>query len=373
MPGRRRRRFGNVRKLPSGRYQATYLDPEGSRRAAPETFRTQGDADRWLALKEAELLRGEWRNPDDQKESLRAFGTRWIRERPGLRPRTQDLYTWLFNRHIDPHLGHVALGDIDAARVRSWRTKLLDSGVSATMTAKAYRLLRAILMTAVDDGIIARNPCRIRGAGSEPTTERPVLSVDQVFALAALMPEPYGLLVLVTTFGSLRWGEVTALRRCDVDPASGTIWVRSAFGRRYSGQIDRGAPKSRAGLRTLVLPRPIAELLDAHMRERVGKAQESLIFTGDQGGPLHRGNFNKRVKWAEKVKKIGAEGLHFHDLRHTGNTLAAMTGASLRDLMSRMGHDSMRAALIYQHRTQGADKKIADAMEALIDESEHGF
>jgi hypothetical protein len=70
------------------------------------------------------------------------------------------------------------------------------------------------------------------------------------------------------------------------------------------------------------------------------------------------------------VKKIGAEGLHFHDLRHTGNTLAAMTGASLRALMSRMGHDSMRAALIYQHRTQGADKKIADAMEALLAERE---
>jgi integrase len=59
-------------------------------------------------------------------------------------------------------------------------------------------------------------------------------------------------------------------------------------------------------------------------------------------------------------------GLHFHDLRHTGNTFAAMTGASIRDLMTRMGHDSMRAALIYQHKTQGADRKIAGAMEELI-------
>jgi hypothetical protein len=66
------------------------------------------------------------------------------------------------------------------------------------------------------------------------------------------------------------------------------------------------------------------------------------------------------------VKKTGAEGLHFHDLRHTGNTLAAMTGAPPRALMSRIGHDSMRAALIRQHRTQGADKKIANAMEALL-------
>lgn len=67
-------------------------------------------------------------------------------------------------RHIEPHLGRVALGDLTPARVRRWRTDLLNDGISATMVAKAYRLLRAILMTAVDDGTIARNPCRIRGA-----------------------------------------------------------------------------------------------------------------------------------------------------------------------------------------------------------------
>ena len=56
--------------------------------------------------------------------------------------------------------------------------------------------------------------------------------------------------------------------------------------------------------------------------------------------------------WTEAVAKVGAPGLHFHDLRHTGNMLAANAGASTRDLMARMGHDSMRAALIYQHATR---------------------
>jgi integrase len=262
----------------------------------------------------------------------------------------------------------VMLGDLDAARVRRWRAQLLDSGVSPTMTAKAYRLLRAVLMTAVDDGTIARNPCRIRGAGSEPTGERPVLSIAQVYDLAARMPEgtPYGLLVLVATFGSLTWGEVTALRRADVDESHEVVRVRSAFSRRCSGEIVRGQPKSRASVRAVVLPRPVMELLAAHLSEHVHADPDTLVFTGDKGGPMHRGNFNKRVKWVENVAAVGAPGLHFHDLRHTGNTFAAMTGASLRDLMTRMGHDSMRAALIYQHNTQGADRKIADAMEALI-------
>ena len=69
---------------------------------------------------------------------------------------------------------------------------------------------------------------------------------------------------------------------------------------------------------------------------------------------------------------VGATGLYFHDLRHSGNLLAAASGASLRDLMNRMGHDSMRAALIYQHATQKADRKIAQALEHLLGDHAEG-
>ncbi|MFI6741993.1 hypothetical protein ACIBI9_54585 [Nonomuraea sp. NPDC050451] len=69
--------------------------------------------------------------------------------------------------------------------IRQWRADLLGKGVSVSMAAKAYRLRRAVLMTAAeDDRIISRNPCRIRGAGDEHAEERPVLSVGQVFELA---------------------------------------------------------------------------------------------------------------------------------------------------------------------------------------------
>ncbi|MCW2610661.1 MAG: site-specific integrase, partial [Cryptosporangiaceae bacterium] len=59
------------------------------------------------------------------------------------------------------------------------------------------------------------------------------------------------------------------------------------------------------------------------------------------------------------MKALGAQGLRFHDLRHTGNTLAAATGASTKELMARMGHASMRAALIYQHASADRDADIA--------------
>jgi integrase len=181
--------------------------------------------------------------------------------------------------------------------------------------------------------------------------------VDQVVTLAASMPAPADLLVLVTTFGSLRWGKVTALRRRDVDLSAGMVDVRGALAERSTGELLRGLPKSRAGLRSVSLPASVFELLAAHVAATMPSSDpDSLVFVGEKGGPLRRSNFNRQVRWPERVAAIGVPGLHFHDLRHSGNHLAASSGASLRDLMNRMGHDSMRAALIYQHaQRQGTD------------------
>jgi Phage integrase family len=93
---------------------------------------------------------------------------------------------------------------------------------------------------------------------------------------------------------------------------------------------------------------------------------EELIFTGAKGAPLRSGNFGRAVKWTKTVASVGLAGFHFHDLRHTGNTLAAASGASTRELMHRMGHATMRAALIYQHATSERDREIASAMDRRI-------
>jgi integrase len=119
----------------------------------------------------------------------------------------------------------VTIADIKEARVRSWRKKLLDSGVSTVTTAKAYRLLKATLYTAVDDGIIRRNPCRIKGAGQEQSAERPVLTIAEVYDLAAAIDQRYRALVLLGTFASLRWAELAALRPIDFDLDACTIRV----------------------------------------------------------------------------------------------------------------------------------------------------
>jgi integrase len=358
-----RRRFGTVRRLTSGRFQASFIGPDGQRRNAPETFATKGDAGRWLTMIESAMIGGTWIDLERGKLSFQEYGQRWIEQRPGLRPRTVDLYRWLFGRYLRPQLGRIRLIDLNPQQVRQWRHELLSGGVSESMAAKAYRLLRAVLNTAVDDGLIAKNPCQIKGGGTESPAERPTISASQALDLADRMPDQYRMLVLLAVFGSLRWGEVTALRRSDVDTERGTVTVRGALSERSTGEMVLGPPKSAAGLRTVMLPAPVAEQLRVHLDAHVAVGDQAWIFSGTAGQPLRRSNFNKLVGWSEVVQQMGLRGLHFHDLRHTGNHLAAQTpGATLRDLMVRMGHGSMRAALIYQHASRDADRHIAESL-----------
>jgi integrase len=358
------RRFGKIRRLPSGRYQASYLGPDGIRRPAPDTFERKGDADRWLSDIEADLRRGDWIDPDDGRQLLRDFAVPWVAERAGLRPKTRQLYEGLVRLHIAPTLGSYALADITPARVRTWRAGLVDSGVGAVTVAKAYRLLRTIMETAVEDRLIRANPCQIKGAAVERSPERPTLTVAEVYALADAMPARYRLLILLATFCSLRFGELAALTRADVDSGEGWVSIRRAVVEMANGSLVTGAPKTAAGRRVVAIPSALLGDVDEHLTTFVDDGPAALMFPGPKRGPLRRSNFQKH--WAAAVAATGLNGIHFHDLRHTGNTLTAQSGATMADLMARMGHTSTRAAQIYLHTTSRRDRKVADSLNALL-------
>jgi site-specific recombinase XerC len=107
-------------------------------------------------------------------------------------------------------------------------------------------------------------------------------------------------------------------------------------------------------------------VLRQHLADFVDEEPTAFVFTGPNGATIWRGNFNKLAKWPEKVQAVGVPGLHFHDLRHSGNTFAARTGVSMRELMARMGHNSAQAAMIYQHATAEADREIAKAVDSAV-------
>lgn len=359
----RKRRFGSVRRLPSGRWQARYRGPDGQMRAAPNTFPRSRDAEQWLTVIESEMLRGEWLDPWLSEVPLSDFGRRWIKDRH-VRPRTRDDYWGMFGNHIEPHLGSLAVGEIGTATVRSWRTTLLDGGMSVNRAAKVYRLLRAILGTAVDDGMLKRNPCRIKGADREQESSRPVASVPQVYALADAVPAHFRALILLGGFTSLRWSELVNLRRVNVDLQAGLVHVIHTLSERDGGELDHDSTtKSQAGVRSVALPELIVPDLRAHLASYSGPDLDAFVFLGERGGVLRRANFRRATNWYATVKQVGLpEGFHFHDLRHTGNQLAAEAGATTRELMRRMGHSTVRAAMRYQHSTDRRDRDIAAEM-----------
>jgi integrase len=372
----RKRRFGSIRKTELGEFQASYLGPDNRRHFAPYRFKRQRDADQWLVKVEARIVAGDWTDPERAKILLADYAAKWITERPGLRPRTVELYRWVLNKHIVPVLGGMQLGRISPADVRQWRAELVAGGTGKSTAAKAYRLLRAVLNTAVEpDNILTRNPCKVPGADKEQPAERPVLSVAQVFELADQVGDKakggnprYRMFVLLTAFASLRWGEVTALRQCDIAADASFVRITRAHVEIPGQGIVVGPPKSRAGVRTVIIPAAIRADLLAHLDEYVKAGNESLVFTGQQGRPLRRGNFRQIAPWTKIVADLGLAGLHFHDLRHAGNIWASKAGMSTKDLMARMGHDDMRAALVYQRATSDADQKIADKLSELVDQ-----
>ncbi len=117
------------------------------------------------------------------------------------------------------------------------------------------------------------------------------------------------------------------------------------------------------------MPKILKPDLVRHLKDFTRPGKTALLFDGPKGGPLRRSNFQEHWR---KATEAGVPDPHFHDLRHTGNTWAAETGATLRDLMDRMGHSTTRAALIYLHKTAGRDRKIADALSKLVEDARNG-
>lgn len=362
-----RRKFGNARKLPSGRFQARYAGPDGMTYTAPETFDTRTDAEAWLTLRQAELLTGDWTSPHRGKILLGVYAKQWLEDHD-VAPRTWDNYERLIRLHISPLIGHRELGEIDTETVRRWLTKMRKTGRGKATRADSYVVLRAILNTAKDDGRIRTNPCRVKGAAAYESDERPVASIPQVYDVANHVPARYRALVMTAAFTSLRWGELVGLRRADLDFDERVIRVRRKLMQRDSGELADGDPKSKAGRRTVSMPAFLVDELRTHLAEYVHEGARARVFTTPTGKELRRDNWHRDADWRTVLTNAGLpREFRFHDLRHTGNHLAAQSGANLKELMRRMGHSTVDAALVYLHATDERDREIADRLAGLVD------
>ncbi|KQW43020.1 hypothetical protein ASC77_22255 [Nocardioides sp. Root1257] len=392
-----RRGFGRIEKRSSGRYRAAYTGPDGLLHRAPTTFEAKIDAEAWLADRRREIINKTW-NPPTVEGAVRPkvrtltfeeYGRSWLTHRD-LKPRTRAHYESLFTTYLVPEFGSRRLHEITPAGIRSWHATVAPG--RPTTRAHAYGLLRTILGTATQDELIAANPAHIRGAGATKRKHKvEPLTLPRLATLVEAMPEKHRAMTLIAAFCGLRFGELTELRRKDVDLKQGVIHVRRAVVRVDPDEVPDplpreivrcdcrpgcliGPPKSDAGVRDVNVPPHLVPLIRDHINDHAGWGRDGLMFPSADGDHLApsslygRATTPKRIGWGFYKARVdaGVPSLRWHDLRHTGAVLAAQTGATLAELMARLGHSTPAAALRYQHAAKDRDKAIAEALSAMV-------
>ncbi|WP_293356016.1 site-specific integrase [Mycolicibacterium sp.] len=377
---RKRGAFGTAHKLPSGRYRAMYHGPDGRRYKAPTLFLTEKDARGWLALQQADIIKKVWTPPEAlaaetaparKALTFKGYADDWLRHRQvkgrPLKDRTREHYRDLLDDHILPTFGALPLASITGDDVRDWYQRLDPD--TPTLRAHCYGLLRTILGTAAANGKIAANPATITGAGSVKRvhTPRPA-SVYEVQAIAWEMPRRYRAMVMLAAWCALRFGELTELRRRDVllsapdDDPEGVVRIVRGVVRTEDG-FKSTTPKSDAGIRDVSVPPHIVPVLRGHLEQFVDDTPSALLFPADHGGHMAPATLYRHFYKARD--RVGRPDLRWHDLRHTGADLAAVTGATLADLMGRLGHSTPAAAMRYQHASQARDRELAAKLSKL--------
>lgn len=369
---RQRRTFGKILKMRSGRFQASYV-AEGERHLAPVTFYTKTDAAAWLDMRHAELLEHRWKPPAPPKPeetTLREYADRWLdtrRNRMGdpLKPRTKALYRGLLDGVILPELGDYPLPAITPDTIDDWHENLLPD--APTRRAHAYTLLHGIMKSAATSRrrLIDSNPCQVQHATK---VDRAGITVPataaELEAIAAAMPERFRLAVLIAGWAGLRFGELTELRRRDLDVTGkrpvlrvsrAVVWLK--------GKTIVQTPKSAAGTRILNLPASMRADIAEHLDKFTGPEPDALLFPALSGGHLNSSSLMKPYRKARAA--AGRPDLRWHDLRHTHGTLAARAGANLAENMARQGHSTVAASLRYQHAAAARDEEITDNLDRI--------
>lgn len=385
-----RRTFGRMRKRASGRWQAAYIGPDKELHSAPQTFTAKGDAEGWLNDERRLIERDEWTAPErrrrakfDKGMTLDAFAPVWlashrkISDGQPLKDRTREHYGKLLDSRILPRLGDLPMHALTEETVRDWLDALPATPVA---NAHAYALLSEILKSAAkkDKRI---QPVVIPGATRSKTThEAEPATLAELAVIVESMPPRHRLAILLMSWCALRFGEVTELRRKDVDVTGGRVHVRRAV---VLVEKERRVttPKSDAGARKVAIPPHLIPLVVAHLRDHTGPGREALLFAAASGGHLSQSTLNGKPSRRRSIKgrmvnesatgfckareAAGRPDLRLHDLRHTGAVLAAQTGATIAELMARLGHSTPAAAMRYQHAAEDRDREIAEKLSKM--------
>jgi integrase len=362
-----RRRFGYVRQLSSGRWQASYAGPDGVRYRAPHTFSTEAKADKWVRFEEALIETGQWdarrvaTTPLFGEFCEKYINTQTTRSGELLKPTTKHHYRTVLRVHLG-RFHDVPLHEIDTPAIREWWSESIADG-KLTSRSRAYKLLSATLGRAVEDGHISHNPCTIKGAHSAETGKEIVVpSAEELARIINCMNPRYKTMTMLIANSGLRFGEAAALERSDlsVSTLEGKIVFQISVNKTTAlidGEVFTQSPKSSASIRDVKLRAELTEPLEAHL-QATASTESPLLFPNASGGYVRNDVFTNSFRRA--LKKAGADpGITPHSLRHFAGSEYGRAGANVAELSKFLGDKSNSAVLRYLHTTDRGDTLLS--------------
>jgi integrase len=344
------------------RWQARYRDPGGVEKS--KTFTRKLDAQRWLDEVTADLVTGRYVDPRAGRVTLRTFAQRWL-ETQTFDESTREAVESRLRVHILPVLGDVELRNLRPSTIQAWLRSREESAPSYVRVMLAN--LSAILSAAVEDGLIATNPC------ASPSVKAPVIekrrvvpwTVEQVQAVVDEHPERYRAVPVIAAGLGLRQGETFGLEVTSVDFLRRRVLISRQV------KILKGSPilAPPKGGRDREVPLPDVVAVAISERMRLHPARDGLVFTSREGGLLNRNYYNRHV-WKPALRAAGVEPTRengMHALRHHYASVLLEGGVSIRALADYLGHADPGFTLrTYAHLMPESENRARSVVDASL-------
>jgi integrase len=343
------------------RYQADFYDRSGQRHR--RMFDLKKDAQRWLDEQTAGLVTGQWADPRAGKETVRAYGERWL-ERQVLAHNTVATYGTILSNHIYPTLGTLRMNAVNRADIQSIVKEWLLTAAPSTVEAR-YSILAIMLRAAVKDRVIPVTPCvdirlpTVAAKGALVPTD-----TETVLALRDAIYDRYRLFVVIAAGTGMRRGEILGLTVDRIGFEFATIRIDRQLARTSrSGRPLFGPPKTPSSTRTIPVGEVVIEEIKHHLAQ-FGHHQSGLLFTTDFGNFI--GTSTIHNAWQTAAKKVGTTATP-HDLRHYFASAQIRGGQSIKVLQALLGHKSaVETWDTYGHLMGDEDTRSRAVMDALL-------
>lgn len=352
------------------------------------TYHTLQDAKAALAIARGQIARETFIPPSERRRmwkevtadeakknvTVSAWSELWIEtlQKSGASPGTIATYNSVLRTHVVPALGSIRLVDVQEADVQ----RMLDDVKTPGARDLTFRVVRSMFRSAVTAkaGMLESSPMpaySIRPKKRPHLPEKQVMTTSEVDDVAAYMPPEYRIAVTLGAWCALRLGELLGLQRRDFRNLDDDTAAELAVERQMNSRANPPTytPPKSGSVRVVSIPPHVLPELREHLKNHVADNPRAPLLPSprDPMRPVSQSAFDRQ--WREARDKVRPR-FRFHDLRHTGLTMAAQAGATLRELMERAGHTDVNVALKYQHATRVRDRAIAQRMTELATENE---